>query len=98
MRDNAQAERARPVTMVGYRSPLSKQYKVLDESGRIRHTIHVDWDEEGHGIARNLKECSPQEAYDRLRQDPQIQAAYQLELPDLTYSTHTQSSGPTDSS
>ncbi len=48
--------RAEEVLMIGYRSPFSRQWKVelRDASKRILHSIHVDWNEDGHGLGNTL--------------------------------------------
>jgi hypothetical protein len=48
--------RAQQVHMLGYRSPFSNQWKVevQDSPRRVAHSIHVDWNELDHGLAKLL--------------------------------------------
>ena len=47
--------RGEEVHHIGYRGPLSNQYKVITvEDKKVRHTIHVDWDLPSHGLENAL--------------------------------------------
>ena len=47
--------RGEGVHHIGYRGPLSNQYKVITvEDKKVRHTIHVDWDLPSHGLENAL--------------------------------------------
>ena len=47
--------RAEEVVLLGYRSPFSNQWKVqLNDSKRIVFSIHVDWNEDSHGLDKVL--------------------------------------------
>lgn len=52
--------RAEQVIMLGYRSPFSNIWKVQaqDDQRRVLHSIHVDWDFEGHGLSNTLSAMS----------------------------------------
>lgn len=47
-------QRSERVTMVGFRGLFSNQWRVMDHTGRITPSIHVDWDEDNHGIEQSL--------------------------------------------
>lgn len=50
--------RAEEVIMLGYRSPFSNQWRVEVQSSpkRVTFSIHVDWDEDSHGMMNVLSD------------------------------------------